>query len=95
MACDNCDCFDYGDVVEHKMNTDIFGVVVGFMGSLVGIQVSSSLAVLWFQEFTLGHIGDDEYHDPEGKEEPVARDNVVDFTKAKALRANTKTKGAA
>ena len=93
--CPDCDCFDYGDIVEHKMNTDVFGVVVGFMGSLVGVQVSPSLAVLWFQEFTLRHVDADEYHEPEGKEEPVASADIIDFTKARDLRANTKTKGVA
>lgn len=93
MRCPDCDCFDYGDVVEHKMNTNIFGVVVGFMGSLVGIQVSPSLAVLWFQEFTLRHIDEDEYHEPPAREvEP--KDNVVRMADYK-LTANSKTKGAA
>lgn len=82
------DMIHIGDVVEHRMNTNVFGVVIGHMGSLVGIRISPSLAVLWFHEWELRHTEDDGYDEP-----PAAdQDNVIDFTRAKELRANTKTK---
>lgn len=82
--------FEYGDVVEHRMNTNVFGVVVGFQGSLVGVRVSPSLAVLWFHEFELQPEGIDDYE----PDEPQQADNVIDFTRAVDLR-RAKTKGAA
>lgn len=92
----SCDCvnLEYGDVVEHRMNTGVFGVVVGFMGSLVGVRVSPSLTVLWFHEFELQAV-DDEEVDPGAKEDaPDAASNVIDFTKAADLR-RAKMRGAA
>lgn len=87
--------FAMGDVVEHRMNTNVFGVVVGLQGSLVGIRVSPSLQVLWFHEFELQSEGIDEYDEPPGKEADAAKQgNVIDFTKAVDLR-RAKTKGAA
>lgn len=88
------DDFGMGDVVEHKMNTKVFGIVIGFMGSLVGIRVSPSLNVLWFHEWELRLAENEEYEPPVGDEEP-GDSNVVDFTKARELRANTPTKGVA
>ena len=89
--CDGCDCFRYGDVVEHRMNTNVFGVVVGFMGSLVGIQVSPSLDVLWFHEWTLRLLDDDDEYEPPAAQEA---DNVVNIADYK-LTAASKTRGAA
>lgn len=93
-ACSDCECIGVGDVVEHIMNTNVFGVVLGFMGSLVGIRVSPSLAIMWFHEWELRHLDGDEYDEPTGEAVPVA-DNVIDFTRARELRGNTPTKGAA
>lgn len=96
MSCPDCDCITIGDVVEHKMNTDVFGIVIGFSGSLIYIRVSPSLAVLSFQEWEL-QICEDEELPPPKAEEPVD-DNVifgVDFTKGRQLRRTTKTEGAA
>lgn len=84
-ATENDDLLNYGDVVEHRMNTNVFGVVIGFQGSLVGIRLSPSLAVAWFHEWEL------RLDEPSG----AAADNVIDFTKARELRANTPTKGVA
>lgn len=84
-----------GAVVEHRMNTDVFGVVIGFMGSLVGVRVSPSLAVMWFHEFELRAVEDDEFDGGAKEEPPVAADNIIDFTRSRELRANTKTRGAA
>lgn len=89
----DCDCIHEGDVAEHIMNPDVFGVVIGFMGSLVGLRVSPSLNVLWFHGFELRPVSDGE-PEPE-PDEPAEADNVIDFTRVKELRANTKTKGAA
>jgi hypothetical protein len=95
MACEDCGAPQEGDVVEHIMNTDVFGVVIGFMGSLVGLRVSPSLNVLWFHSWELRMVEDDEYHGDGGKED--VPDNVipVDFTKRSKIDKNTKTKGAA
>lgn len=92
-GCD-CDCIHTGDVVEHIMNTDVFGVVIGFAGSLVALRVSPSLATLCFHEWELRHVDDDEVP-PSGDEDEVdPASNVVDFTKAVDLR-RAKMKGAA
>jgi hypothetical protein len=92
--CADCNCFRYGDAVEHRLNDDLFGIVVGFMGSLIGIRVSPTLAVLWFHEWELRPLEDDEYDGPESDDvEPGS--NVINFTKAAGLRVNTTTKGAA
>jgi len=84
------DLIGVGDVVEHKMNSDVFGIVIGFMGSLVAVRVSPTLATLWFHEWELQILQADQ---PENT--PSEEDNLVDFTKAKELRANTKTRGVA
>lgn len=88
----DCDCIRIGDVVEHKMNTNVFGIVIGFAGSLVYVRASPSLATLAFHEWELRLMDDDGEPEPD---EPAEQDNVIDFTRAKELRANTKTKGAA
>lgn len=82
-----------GDVVEHIMNSDVFGVVVGHMGSLIGIRTSPTLSLLWFHEWELQPIGDDEYHGGSKEEVPAGGDNVIAFPGK--LTKNTKTKGAA
>ena len=87
------DDISYGDFVEHKCNTNVFGVAIGFEGSLVHVRLSPSLTVAVFHEVELRLLEDDEYHGPEVA--AVDGGNVVDFTKAAALRADTKTKGAA
>lgn len=94
MTADNDDLLNCGDVVEHRMNTDQFGVVIGFMGSLVGIRLSPSLAVAWFHEWELRLVEDEGYEEPDEPSGAVA-DNVIDFTRARELRVNTPTKGVA
>lgn len=94
MTCTNCDCIKEGDWVESKLNTNVFGIVIGGTGMHVSVQLSPTLEIATFHIDTLRRIdGDDEY-DPGGRED-LPEDNVVNFTKAKALRANTKTKGEA
>lgn len=87
------DFIGIGDVVEHRMNTNVFGIVIGFAGSVVYLRLSPTLAVVSFHEWELQPLGEDEYHEPPAKEE----DNVipVDFTKGVRLDKNTKTKGVA
>ncbi|PDS97556.1 hypothetical protein CO659_12915 [Rhizobium sp. S9] len=96
MSCPDCDCIEIGDVVEHKMNTNVFGIVIGFMGSIVIIRVSPTLDVLQFHEWELQVVDDDEIPPPQSAEQPVP-DNVVqvDFTKKRRLRPDTTTEGAA
>ena len=90
--CADCDCIDIGDVVEHRMNTNVFGVVLGFEGSLVHLRLSPSLARAAFHEWELRLLDDDdEFDEPEGGESLPEDSNVVPFT----LTAATKTKGAA
>lgn len=92
-GCD-CDCLFSGDVVEHKMNTNVFGIVIGFSGSLISLRLSPSLAVVQFHEFELRKLdGDDEYRGGDEADVPT-EDNVINFTQAVDLR-KAKAKGAA
>ncbi len=86
MSCPDCGGLDVGDVVEHKMNTNVIGIVIGFMGSLAVIRTSPTLEVLSFHEWELRAIADDET--PPAKAEEPPTDNVVyvDFTKKQDLR---------
>lgn len=93
MTCAECDCICIGDVVEHKMNTSVFGIVIGIAGSLIYIRTSPTLTVLFFHEWELRAIDDDDT--PPGQQETPGGENVVDFTKERALRRDTKTEGAA
>lgn len=95
MSCADCGSIELGDTVEHKMNTDVFGIVIGFSGSLVLIRVCRTLATLQFHEWEL-NVVDDDTVPPQAAEQPVA-DNVIrlDFTKARGLRPDTITGGAA
>lgn len=96
----DCDChLDYGDFVEHRLNTDVFGIVVGRMGSTLMVQVSPSLDVRAFEECTLRHADNEEYDEPE-PDEPASIDgaggagNVIQFPGGR-LTADTPTKGVA
>lgn len=94
----DCDCsfFEYGDWVEFRLNVDVFGIVIGadIHGLIYAVQLAGSGRVQNFHGVTLQHMEADDL--PPGKEDPLP-DNIipVDFTKAKELRANTKTRGAA
>lgn len=88
--CADCDCIGIGDVVEHRMNTNVFGVVLGFEGSLVHLRVSPSLATYKFHHWELRLLDDDdEFDEPEGGESLPEDSNVIYLT------PETKTKGAA
>lgn len=97
MSCPDCDCIGIGDVVEHKMNTNVFGIVIGFMGSIILIRVSPSLEVLQFHEWELDIVDDDDVPTPPVAAKQPVDDNViqVDFTKRRPLKRNTPTEGAA
>jgi hypothetical protein len=95
MRCRDCDCIKLGDVVEHKMNTNVFGIVIGFMGSLVVIRVSPSLEVLQFHDWELDFAEDDEPPAPDSAEDAPTTADVIDFTKERKLRKTTTTRGAA
>jgi hypothetical protein len=93
-----CDCefFDRGDWVESRLNTDVFGIVVGEgdFGNVYYVQLAGSLEIKAFHGVTLQHM-DGELDEGGGLKEPVPEnDNVVNFTRAKDLR-DAKTKGAA
>lgn len=85
-----CTCIVEGDWVESKLNTNVFGIVIGCSGAQIYVQLAGTLAVQAFHEATLRRIdGDDNYPGDGAKS-----DNVIDFTRAKDLR-NAKAKGAA
>lgn len=95
-TCAECDCIHEGDWVESKLNTDVFGIVIGGSGSHLQVQLSPSLAIHAFHIETLRRMDFNDETDPGGREDlPDDDDNVIDFTKARDLRASTKTKGAA
>ncbi len=97
MSCTDCDCIGIGDVVEHKMNANVFGIVIGFMGSIILIRVSPSLEVLQFHEWELDLVDDDDLPTPPVAAKQPVDDNViqVDFTKRRTMTRKTKTEGAA
>lgn len=95
MSCPDCDCIEIGDVVEHKMNTAVFGIVIGFMGSLVLIRVSPSLQVLQFHEWELSLAEDDELPPDAATVDDDTNVVKVDFTKRRPITPDTKTGGAA
>lgn len=79
-----------GDLCELVVQPRIWGMAIGFEGSLVHVRIFDGSRQM-FHEFELRKMAG---HDPE-PDEPKENDNVIDFTRAKELRANTKTKGAA
>ncbi|GHC61321.1 hypothetical protein [Limoniibacter endophyticus] len=83
--------FIEGDVVEHRMNTDVFGIVIGLSGSLVYVRLSPTLQAAVFHAWELDLAEDDEY-EPTGDGENVI---PVDFTTGVRLDKNTKTRGVA
>lgn len=90
--------FEYGAWVEFKLNTNLFGIIVGFdaMGFKYDVQLSPSGAVVPFYGVTLRALESSDEFEPPVKDEAEADAGVViDFTRAKALRAATKTQGVA
>jgi hypothetical protein len=81
MTCENCDCIQEEDWVESKLNTNVFGIVVGSTGAHVDVQLSPSLFIQRFHIGTLRRMDfSDSYTPPAAEQEPA--DNVipVDFT---------------
>ncbi|MBY5553766.1 hypothetical protein J0664_05855 [Rhizobium leguminosarum] len=97
MICPDCDCIGTGDIVQHKMNANVFGVVIGFMGTIVIIRVAPTLEVLQFHEWELDLVDDDDVPTPPTAAKQPVDDNVieVDFTKRQIMTRKTKTEGAA
>jgi hypothetical protein len=89
------DYIGIGDIVEHKMNTAVFGIVIGLAGSLVYVRTSPTLAILSFHEWELQMA--EKVAPPDDKLKQPTPDNVirVDFTKGRSLTKDTKTEGAA
>lgn len=93
-----CECtfFDEGDWVESRLNSNVFGIVISNsdFGRLVHVQLAGSMKVEPFYAVTLRHM--DEPSSPPSAQQDLP-DNVipVDFTKARKLREETKTEGAA
>lgn len=89
--------FDYGQWVEFKLNHDVFGIVVGadIHGLIYAVQLAGSGVVQNFHGVTLQAMEDDGEPLEDKAVDVPATDNVVNFTKARELRRNTKTKGVA
>lgn len=93
MTCD-CDYFDFGDEVRNRQNPRLTGVVIGDRnwGSEYLVRLADGASTIWWHGFEIEHDGDDT---PPAKEDMP--DNVipVDFTKGRAMTAETTTEGAA
>lgn len=81
MSGERDDDFGIGDVVQHKMNPDVFGMVIGFAGSVVSVRLCPTLAVVMYHDFELEFVP--EFTSADG----AAAQNVirVDFTKKRKL----------
>jgi len=97
----HCDCtfFEEGDWVESRLNTDVFGIVVGEsdFGRYYQVQMASTLEIKIFHGVTLRHMDVQDDEPPLRAADQIDESNVikVDFTKHGALRPGTKTEGAA
>lgn len=77
-----------GDIVELVVQPAVWGMAIGFEGSLIHVRlVDGSRQV--FHEYELRKMAGVE---PDNAKQA---DNVIDFTKERELRVNTKTKGRA
>lgn len=94
MRSDERDDIFTGDLVELEIDSRIWGMAIGFAGSLIYVRHMGG-SVGAFHEYELRKMaGRDETDDSSKENLP---DNVipVDFTKSVRLDANTETKGAA
>lgn len=83
-----------GGFAHHVLNPEVFGIVVGFSGSLVFLRLADMTTVS-FQEYEVRPCEAEFGGDPGAKEEPpVASADIIDFTKAADLR-RAKMRGAA
>ncbi|KIQ05059.1 hypothetical protein RU07_02350 [Agrobacterium tumefaciens] len=94
MSCECCDYIRIGDIVEHKMNTNVFGIVIAEAGSIRSIRTSPTLAVMNFHEWELRHVASGE-PEPPAKEDDETNVVRVDFNKGQVLTAETPTEGVA
>lgn len=102
MTCENkdCDCrfFDEGDWVECKLDTSIFGIIVGETdwGHVYKVQISSSREIVSFYGATLRHMERDEYEPDPTKGVKSTDGNVISVNfKNEPLTKKTPTQGAA
>lgn len=95
-------CPDCGEYV-FEVGDDVEIITSGLKGRIANCDGTHTYFEVWLYgmgtmyavpEHMLMHIGEDEYHGPEGKAEPVASADVIDFTKAVDLR-KAKARGAA
>lgn len=93
MTCD-CDYFDFGDEVRNRQNPHLTGVVIGDRnwGSEYLVRLADGASTIWWHSIEIEHDGGGT---PPAKEDMP--DNVipVDFTKGRAMTAETTTEGAA
>jgi hypothetical protein len=84
-----CDAFEFGDMVRSIQNPNLTGQVIGerSWGAEYLVRLADGASTIWWHGIEMEHDGG-AYELP---------DNVVkvDFTKARAVRADTKTEGAA
>lgn len=86
--------FEKGDIVRLRVTPQIAGQVIGESdwGQRYLIRLNGSIEEVWFDDVEL------EFYPvpPTANAAAAAPESVIiDFTKAKELRANTKTRGAA
>lgn len=95
-----CDCveFEEGDWVESKLNSNVFGIVVGEadFGRYYQVQLVGTMEIRAMHGVTIRHMDVQQDEPPVAAKQPVD-DNViqVDFTKRRPLKRNTPTEGAA
>ena len=95
---ESCPTFSYGDWVECKLNTNVFGIIVDWDAHFIKfyVQLAGSLDVEEFDGVVLRKIDvEDEYEEPTPYDPEKGGAEVINFTEAKALRAGTKTRGVA
>lgn len=96
---DDCECdfFGEGEWVECKLDTNQFGIVVSSSdwGRYTTVMLAGTVEPKIFYSVTLRHMGDGDDVLPPLDTAEADDTNVIDFTKARDLRKNTTTRGAA
>ncbi|MBO9194371.1 hypothetical protein J5277_09660 [Rhizobium sp. 16-449-1b] len=95
-----CDCqfFEEGDLVECKLNTELFGIIISEsdFGRYYQVQLFGSLEVKPFHWATLRHVEQEGQPPLQHASDPDDTNVVrVDFTKGRELKPDTETEGAA
>ncbi|MGF9564124.1 hypothetical protein AAIH70_11475 [Neorhizobium sp. BT27B] len=94
-----CDCevFEFGDRVRSIQNPNLSGQIIGERNwcDEYLVRLADGASTIWWHFVEIEH--DPEFNPPAAAEQPETSDNVihVDFTKPRALDANTTTEGAA